>query len=75
MSPRLLANPNRRATEPDDVYSTGCILFYMLFGRHPFAMGAHETFDEWLSRVPAQRLDWPGGGAPHFLLLLLQKLI
>lgn len=62
MSPRLLASPGRSATAADDVYSAGCMLFYMLFRRHPFEMARHESFDEWLARVPAQQLSWPLDG-------------
>lgn len=63
VSPRLLANPDKSPKPSDDIYSVGCVLYNMLFGCHPFEMRQTETFDEWLDRIPSQKLIWPRKGA------------
>ena len=63
VSPRLLANPDKSPKPSDDIYSVGCVLYNMLFGCHPFEMRRTETFDEWLARIPSQKLIWPRKGA------------
>jgi hypothetical protein len=59
VSAELLLGERHFATPCDDVLSAGVLLFYMLFGRHPIAIKAKDTYKTWLKRLKEGDVTWP----------------